>query len=105
MLEVELGERLAVLVGHVGRAVVGHDSAYRDASLGEPVDRSSQERDGTASGQGGQHLGVGQARMVVDHDVDVFEAGRARSAVTLDLALAMADHPMASTPLGDAAQL
>src|SRR5690606_979919 len=55
----------------VGTAVVGQYSLDRDPTLGEPVDSSLQDANGSDSSLVVVDLGVRDAGVVVDHGVDV----------------------------------
>ena len=69
MLEPGLGAGGPEVMAPVGRAVVGHDAFGGDAVPGEPVERAAEEGDGAFLFLVRQKLGVGQARGVVDADV------------------------------------
>src|SRR5258708_34661361 len=63
--------------GPIGRAVVGQDPAHADAVGPKPAQRAPQK---AASGRlsfVGEQLHVGDARVIVDGDVQVFPAGAA----------------------------
>ena len=62
------------------RSIVGHDPAHGAALAGEPHDGPSQEAGAAVAGLVVQHLDIGGFGMVVDADVDVFEADRDRGA-------------------------
>ena len=53
----------------VGAAVVGHDALDGDAVAGEPGERPAEEGGGAGLALVGQDLGIGQARGIVDRDV------------------------------------
>ncbi len=67
------GSLEGVAVG-VGEGVVGHDALDAHAALGEPLCGAAHEGGGLA-GFGLEDLGVGEARVVVDADVEVLPAG------------------------------
>src|SRR5262249_59340066 len=69
--------RLAPGVAAIGRAVVGHDALDGDAVPAEPGQRAGEERDGAVLALVGQHFAVGQARGIIDADVQIFPAGAA----------------------------
>ena len=76
----------------VGQAVVGHDPLDADAEAGEPGERPGEEA-GVSGRLVGQDLGVGQARGVIDGDVQEFPA---------DAALCCAPRAVAGDPVADA---
>ncbi len=86
-------DRGGVDFGAVAGAVVGHDALHVDAMLGEPGDRSFQERDAGGAFLVGEDLDVGEAAGVVDRDVDVLPAGL----VGAPVALAAAGDSMTGT--------
>ena len=61
----------------IGIAVVGHDPLDGDAMAREPDQRPLEEGDGPGLALVGEDLGVGQARGVIDGDVQVFPADAA----------------------------
>jgi hypothetical protein len=61
--------------GAVARAVVGHHAQHADAEAGVVGERSLQEGDGALLALVGQDLGEGDARGVVEADVDELPAG------------------------------
>ena len=68
---------LAEGVAAIGRAVVGHDPLDGDAEAGEPGQRPLEEGHGALLALVGQDLGVGEARGVVDADVQEVPADAA----------------------------
>jgi hypothetical protein len=64
----------------IGAAVVGHDALDADAVAGEEVDRPPEEAGRRDCLLVDQHLGVGEAAVVVDRDVDELPAGVADAA-------------------------
>jgi hypothetical protein len=71
------GECFGKALAAVGGAVVGHDALGDDAMRLEPGQCSIEEGHGTLLPLIGQHGGEGQARGVVDGDVQVLPAGAA----------------------------
>ena len=84
----------------IGTAVVGHDPLDGDAVAGEPGERPLEEGNRAGLALVGQDLGVGQARGVIDGDVQVFPAD---AAVAVDHAGAAAGDAVADA--GDPAEL
>ena len=74
MADAELAARERVAVGDVGGAVVGEDAFDGDVVAGEEGDRAAEEGDRGCGFLVGEHLGVGEAAVVVDRDVDVLPA-------------------------------
>jgi hypothetical protein len=70
--EAAAGER--VQGGDVGGAVVGQESLDSDAAAAVEGDCAAEEADRGCRLLVREHLGVGEAAVVVDADVDVFEA-------------------------------
>ncbi len=68
-----LGEQLRA----IGRTVVGHDPLDGDAVVGEPGHGALEEGGGVVLAFGGQQLGIGQPRGVIDADVQEVPAGMA----------------------------
>jgi hypothetical protein len=62
----------------VGESVVGHDRLDPDAEAGEPGGGAGKEAGAGLAALVGQQLGVGQARGIVDRNVQVFPADAAR---------------------------
>lgn len=58
-----------------GGPVVGHHLLNREAAFGVPARGAAQEGDRVLGAFRGQQLGVGQARVVVDGDVQELPAG------------------------------
>ena len=70
----------------VGAAVVGEDTLDRDAVAGEELDRPGEEADRGRGFLIVEDLGVGEAAVIVDGDVDEVPAGQA-AVVTVCVAL------------------
>ena len=68
------GTGVAEGMAAIGTAVVGHDPLDRDAVAGEPGEGPLEKGDGGGLALVGQDLGIGQARSVVDRDMEVFPA-------------------------------
>ena len=83
----------------VGKGVVGHDALDAYAAAGEPTDGTVEEAGASLAALVGQDLGVGEARAVVDGDVQVLpaEASLAAGAIAGD---AVADAVDAAELLG-----
>ena len=98
---------LAVGVGDVGGAVVGHHPLDPDAAFGEPGHRAAQEADSGVGVERVEHLGVGEPGVVVDHHVHVLEAAWRRGGRrgALELAAAVADDAVAGAARADATEL
>jgi hypothetical protein len=75
MAQREPAAGVAPVLAPVGRAVVGHDPLDRDAMARKPGGRAFQERHRAGLAFVRQHFAVGQARGVVDADVDRRPAG------------------------------
>jgi hypothetical protein len=84
-------------VGAVAGAVVGHDGLDADAATLEPGDRAFEKAGGGRGSFIGEYLGVGEARSVIDSDMNELPADAA------DFLRAVAMDAMTDTP--DAAQL
>jgi hypothetical protein len=80
-------------VRDVAGAVVGHDSLDRDAAALEPGDRASEEARGGRGSFVGQDFGIGEARGIVDGDMDELpaDASNASGAVSVDTMADTAD--------------
>ena len=59
----------------IGGPVIRHHRPHHDALRAEPGERAVQEGQGIALAVTGPHLGIGQARVVVDGHVHVLPAG------------------------------
>ena len=83
----------------VGKGIVGHDALDAYAAAGEPTDGTVEEAGASLAALVGQDLGVGEARAVVDGDVQVLpaEASLAAGAIAGD---AVADAVDAAELLG-----
>jgi hypothetical protein len=68
----------AKLAFHIAEGVVRHDRVHTHAERGEPRDRVLEKRDGTAGGFVGQEFGIGDARAIVDRDVEILPPGAVR---------------------------
>ena len=77
MREACVQDRLAEAMAAIGRAVVGHDALDGDAQGGEPGDGALEEGHGTFLALVGEDLGVGEARGVVDADMQEVPADAA----------------------------
>src|SRR4029077_17162914 len=97
MLEAGLGTGRPGVKGPVGRAVVGHDAFDGDAETGEPIERAAEESDGAFLLLVWQKLGVGQARGVVDADVQHLPAD---AVVAIDGSGTAAGNAVADAPHG-----
>ncbi len=75
MLESHLQASAAKLTRAITAAVVGEQGAHADAVAGEELDRRVEESDGSCGFLIGQHLGEGQAGVVVDGNVQGQETG------------------------------
>jgi hypothetical protein len=86
---------LAVQLGAVARAVIGHQPLDADAVRGEPRHGALQERGDRLFALVVEHLDVGQAGAVIDADVDELPAdsARARRAIAVDAMAGAADAP------------
>ena len=91
---------VAEVVAAIGIAVVGHDPLDADAVAREPGERPREEGNRAGLALVGQDLGVGQARGVIDGDVQVFPAD---AVVAVDHAGAAAGDAVPGT--GDLAEL
>src|SRR4029453_8373275 len=63
--------------GPMGRAVVGQDAAHADTVGTKPAQRASQKAAGGRLPFVGGEPDVGDARVIIDGDVQVFPAGTA----------------------------
>ena len=77
MLQAGLFTGSAKGMADVGRPVVGHHALDLDAEAREPGERLTEEEDGALLVFVGQHPGEGQARAIVDADVQEVPAGAA----------------------------
>src|SRR5262245_45176983 len=77
VLEPGIVDRLAEGMADIGRPVVGHDPLDGDAQAGEPGDGALEEGDRAFLALVGQDLGEGEARGVVDADVEEVPADAA----------------------------
>ena len=82
MLDAAPGQQIAVGEAFVGRTIVGHDPLHGDAEAAEPIDGAGGESDGALLAFVRQDLAVGQARGVIDGDVQVFPPGAALVALS-----------------------
>ncbi|WP_341204400.1 hypothetical protein [uncultured Sphingomonas sp.] len=80
MTQAGTAERGGKAPGAVGRAVVGHAPLDRDARALEPGERAFEEGGGVGLALGGQHFGIGQARCVIDADMEEVPADTLRAA-------------------------
>src|SRR5438270_8711120 len=87
---------------------VAHDRLDAHAAFGKPGDCATEEGDRAGCRQLVEHLGVGEPGVVVDHHVQVLEAGRADHP-SLDAAVvltaAVAEHAVPGAPNRDPAEL
>jgi hypothetical protein len=90
----------AEVVAAIGIAVVGHDPLDLDAVAGKPGARPLEEGNRAGLALVGEDLGSGQARGVIDRDVQVFPAD---AAVAVDHAGPAAGDAVADA--GDPAEL
>jgi len=67
-------------VGDVAGAVVAHHGLHADTAVGKPDEGAVQEGDRAGGGEVVEYLCVGEAGAVVDHHVQVLEAGHAGEA-------------------------
>ena len=107
LFQLQLAQRLAVAVGGVAGAVVGHHSADADAPVGEPGDAALEEGDCAGGGEVVEHLGVRDPGVVVDHHVQELvtrETGLPSVDAAAVLALPVSEHAMAGTTDGDTSQ-
>src|SRR5690606_24103338 len=74
MLEAEIAAGFRKGLGDVARTVIGHDAADGDAEAGIVGYRRRKEGDRTFLAFIGQDLAEGDARMIVDGDVDELPA-------------------------------
>src|SRR5690606_6802248 len=110
VLDPGVSRGLAEVLGAVAGAVVGQHPLHGDVVSGEPRQRPCQERRGGVAAFVVADLGVGQARAVVDSDVDVVVAELGARPATPPLLAAAGDAGSAAvdTPaaaVGDAALL
>src|SRR5208282_3209679 len=68
---------LPPMVAAISRAVVGHDALDGDAVGGEPGERALEKRHRAFLALVAQHLAKGQARGIINADVEVFPASAA----------------------------
>jgi hypothetical protein len=68
---------IAAIVAAIGVAVVGHDSLDGNAVAANQASAPREDGDGAGLALIRQDLGVGQARGVIDGDVQVFPADAA----------------------------
>jgi hypothetical protein len=69
VLQAHLLTGAAKMVRAIAAAVIGQQSAHPDAVAGEEIHRGAQKSDGAVGLLIGQDLGEGQARVIVDGDV------------------------------------
>src|SRR3954453_18056367 len=106
MANPELDAGQAVQIGDVGRAVVGHDALDGDVMRGEERDGAAEEPDGGDRLLVVEDLRVGQARMVIDGDVDVLPArGPLAIGPAVGLAAPTAGHAMSGAVGADPSEL
>lgn len=67
-------QRLGEAAGTVGAAIVGHHPLGLDAPIREPAQRPQKEAGGGGLALVAQHLDIGQARRVIDGDMDEIPA-------------------------------
>ena len=86
MTEAELGTGRGKVVTAVSLAVVGVDTLDAHAEAGVVGHRRAQEHDAAVRVLGRQDLGIGDARGVIDRDVQVIPADVGASAMPLSVA-------------------
>jgi len=79
VVDAELEAGGAELAGAIAGAVVGEQAADGDTVLGVEGDGGVQESDGGWALLVGQHAGEGEARVIVDGDVQSLPAGELRA--------------------------
>ena len=92
MLEAEIAAGIAEVEGPVARAIVGHDAGHGDAEAVVVGDGGLEERSGALFLLVGPDLREGEARGVVDRDMDELPA----DAAAVALAGAVAGDAMAN---------
>src|SRR5215471_3230828 len=81
VVEAEFAAGVAEGEGFVAGAVVGHDAGHGDAEAGVVGQRGAQEGDGAVGFLVGQDLAEGEARGIVDADMDILPTDAAAVAL------------------------